>query len=156
MKQKHIVNPLALFTLTLTIPHQTTAQCPACDTCSAALKQCQTTSTTNITTTGNTLDTASVHCMCVTSSSATQMNSCRGCRDASNLVTGGLDLQVLLAWYYTCNADDQFGEGQAKACWESQPGSFLPCVSNTGGKGATTMTNGGLLGGMAPTSAAGG
>jgi len=132
-KMKHVTLPLALFTIRLA--HLITAQCPACDSYSAALRSCQKTST-NITAIGNTMDTSSVHCMCVSSSSATQMNTCQGCGDTN------IDARILGSWYNTCKADGQYGDQQAIACWEAQPGSFLPCVSNTVGKGSGTTTGG--------------
>ena len=136
-KMKHRFLSIALFTLYL--PHLITAQCSACDSYSAALKSCQTTSA-NITEVGNTMDTKSVHCMCVSSSSASEMNACQGC-DESN-INLNLDDVLLLTWYQTCKADSQWGDQQAIACWEGQPINLLPCIENTGGKGSGTTPGG--------------
>lgn len=136
-KMKYRFPSIALFALHL--PYLITAQCSACNSYSAALKSCQTTSA-NITAVGNIMDTTSVHCMCVSSSSATEMNTCQGCGESNfNL---NLDLSLLLAWYNTCKADGQWGDQQAIACWEGQPNNFLPCFENTGGKGSSTIPGG--------------
>lgn len=132
---KHLILPLAL--LTLQLPYLTTAQCPSCDSYTTALKSCQTTST-NVTAVGNTMGTTSVNCMCVAHSNAGQMNTCQGCYD----INTDINILVLLAWYTTCTAGQQFGAQQAVSCWESQPSNYMPCVSNTVGKGSGT-TNGG-------------
>ena len=63
------------------------------------------------------------------------MNTCEGC-DLSSL-DDGIDISILLAWYNTCIADEDFGSGQAIKCWEGQPGNDLPCVENTEGRGGT-------------------
>ena len=130
---------LAFFALSL--PIVITAQCNACDSYTAALKSCQKTSA-NITEVGNTMDTTSIHCMCSTNSNAQQINACDGCWDSNPDVD--LDITILLAWSTTCKADGQFGEQQAVACWEGQPGNFLPCLEKgTGTSGGPTSSGSG-------------
>lgn len=120
--------------LLLKLPHLITAQCPACDSYSAALKTCQSqTTTSNLTTTGDTMDTASIECMCVKNSGTEQMDICHGCLQN----TLDWDVSLLLGWYITCSAKDDFGDEQAVACWEGQLDHLTPCfpatVRNGGG-----------------------
>lgn len=138
--QANMKHPLIFLALsTLHLPNLITAQCSACDSYSAALKSCQTTSA-NISAVGSTIDTKSVNCMCVSSSSATEMNTCQGCNEANlNLK---LDTLLLLAWYNTCTADGEWGDQQGVACWEGQPINLVPCFMNTGGKGSGTTPGG--------------
>ena len=129
---------IALFTLYL--PHLIAAsQCPTCDSFSAALKSCQATGI-NITAVGNRMDASTVHCMCVSSSSSTEMADCSYCDGSIDEVT--VDGVALLSWYDTCYADDTWGDQQAIACWEALPDDNLPCLENTGGKGSA-FTSGG-------------
>lgn len=88
------------------------------------------------------MDTTSVHCMCVSDSNATDMNTCQGCLEFNLNQT--VSIQVVLAWYNTCKADEQFNDQQAVACWEAQPMNYLPCVANTGGKVIANLPPGGL------------
>ena len=89
------------------------------------------------------MDVPTIHCMCVSSSSAADINTCLGCYDTGSSTDTPPDIEILSAWETTCKADENFGDQQAVACWEGQPSDFLPCVSNTGasggvGKGTTT------------------
>lgn len=136
---KNILLSLAISLTTL--PFLITAQCPACDSYTAALKSCQTTSA-NVTAIGGTMDTASVHCMCASSSNASLINTCQGCIESNPLVSATLDFPVVLAWGTTCKAANQFGEPQAVACWQGQPGNYLPCVSKTVGNGGGSSAGG--------------
>ena len=122
------------------LPTLISAQCADCDSYTAALTSCQTTSA-NVTTVGSTMDTTTLHCMCTSKSGVTEMNACQGC-DESNPSTS-IDLLVLAAWTTTCKADGQFGDQQAATCWESQPSDFLPCLSKTGGSGSGSGSAGG-------------
>ncbi|KAL9029487.1 MAG: hypothetical protein Q9180_007026, partial [Flavoplaca navasiana] len=74
-------------------------------------------------------DTASIECMRVKSSGTKQMNTCQGCPQT----TCALDWSAspLLERYFTCEANDEFGDEQAVACWEGQPNDLTPCVSAT-------------------------
>ena len=115
------------------LPNLMSAQCANCDSYTAALKSCQTTSA-NVTAVGTTMDSTTIHCMCTTKSGVTEMNACQAC-DESNPSTDLAPL-VLSAWTTTCTADGQFGDQQAASCWESQPSNFMPCVSKTEGSGS--------------------
>ncbi len=134
---------------TLLLPTIVTAQCPSCDSYTAALKSCQTTSA-NITAVGDTMDTTSVQCMCVTKSDSATMNTCVGCwesnAEAQSFSNEGFDVKVLQAWGTTCKADAQFGEQQAVSCWESQPSILLPCFEKSGGTtSGPTLGNSGTM-----------
>ena len=122
---------LILISLAFWFPAQIAAQCSACNSYSDALKSCQKTGA-NVTAIGGNMDTSTVHCMCVSSSSYREMNTCAGCAETSDQTTL-LDIEILLAWSTTCDADNQFGDKQAAACWQSQPDDYVPCVSDTGG-----------------------
>lgn len=145
----------ALFFLHL--PHLIAAQCPACTSYTAALTSCQSKTTSgNLTTTGSTIDTATVDCMCVSSSSTAQMNTCQGCALSSISSTTAdnyVDTSLLLSWYYVCKAKDQWGDQQGVACWEGQPLDFVPCVSNTVKKGGGSTSGGSGGSDTAPRSA---
>jgi hypothetical protein len=128
---------LPITLLGLFLPSLISAQCPACDSYTAALKSCQSPSV-NVTAIGNTMDASTVHCMCVAHSNTAQMNTCQGCLETS----GTTDiLTVLLTWRTTCNADTLFGDQQAVACWEGQPGNILPCISKMFGNGFGSPTS---------------
>ncbi|CAF9938618.1 MAG: hypothetical protein ALECFALPRED_007750 [Alectoria fallacina] len=114
------------------LPTLISAQCAACDSYSAALKSCQTTSA-QIVDVGSTMDSTALDCMCTSRSNVTDMNTCLAC-DEANLSTV-LNIAVLNAWTMTCTADARFGDQQAVNCWESQPGSIVPCVSPSSGSG---------------------
>ena len=130
---------LSIALISLHLPYLTAAQCSVCNSYSAALKSCQTTSA-NVTAVGGTMDTTSVHCMCISKSSTAQMNTCQGCDDSNTSLN--LDISLLYAWYLTCKADEQWGDQQGVACWEGQPDNFLPCVEKTGGKGSDAIPGG--------------
>lgn len=136
---------LTLISLALWFPSQIAALCSDCDSYTSALKSCQKTSA-NVTQIGSAMDTDSVHCMCISSSSYTEMNSCSGCTKSNFDVALSVELHVLSAWTTTCKADNQFGDKQAAACWQGQPTDFMPCVSKTtsgsGGGGSGTLTGG--------------
>ena len=136
---------LTLISLALWFPSQIAALCSDCDSYTSALKSCQKTSA-NVTQIGSAMDTDSVQCMCISSSSYTEMNSCTGCTKSDFDVALSVDLYVLSAWTTTCKADNQFGDKQAAACWQGQPTDFMPCVSKTtsgsGGGGSGTLTGG--------------
>ena len=117
------------------LPTLISAQCDACNSYSAALQSCQTTSA-QVVDVGSTMDSTTLHCMCTSRSNVTEMNTCLGC-DESNLSTT-LNIAVLNAWTMTCKADARFGDQQAVSCWESQPGSIIPCVSTPSGSGSGT------------------
>lgn len=90
--------------------------------------------------------------MCTSESGVTEMNACQACVE-SNPSTS-LEAAVLLAWTTTCQADSEFGDQQAAACWESQPSNVFPCVSKTGGSGSGAVDGGTKSGGdVAATSA---
>ena len=129
------------------LPNLISAQCAACDSYTAALHSCQTTSA-NVTAVGTTMDSTTLHCMCTSKSSVTGMNACLACEESDP--SPSLDSTVLLAWTNTCKADGQYGDQQAATCWASQPSNDLPCFSNIGGNGgAAGGTNSG--GDVAPT-----
>ena len=87
---------IALFTLYL--PHLIAAsQCQTCDSFNAALKSCQTTGT-NSTAIGSKMDTETVHCMCVSSSSSTEMADCAYCNQEVSAGGVVVDGYVLAAW----------------------------------------------------------
>lgn len=140
----------------LQFPHLVTAQCPACSSYTAALNSCQSKTTSgNLTTTGSTIDTATVDCMCVSSSSTSQMNTCQGCAlssISSTTADNPVDTSLLLSWYYVCKAKDQWGDQQGVACWEGQPLDLLPCVSNTVKKGGGSTSGGSAGSDTAPRS----
>ena len=122
---------LSITLFTLYLPHLIAAQCSACDSFSAALKSCQT-SGLNITAVGNMIDAETVHCMCVSGSSATEMSDCSTCDGSINSVT--VDGVALISWYDTCYAYETWGDQQAIACWQGLPHNNLPCIQNIGGK----------------------
>lgn len=130
----HLITAIAL--LLHLFPTLISAQCAACDSYTAALTSCQT-SSVNVTAVGTTMDATTLHCMCTSKSGVTEMNACEGC-DESN-PSSSLDLLLLAAWTTTCKADGQFGDQQAATCWESQPSDFLPCLSKTGGSGSGSV-----------------
>ena len=135
---------LCLVSLAFLFPAQIVAQCSACTSYIAALKSCQKTSA-NVTQVGSTMDTDTVHCMCTSSSSYAEMNSCTGCTYSDSSLYEDLDALVLFAWTTTCDADEQYGDKQAAACWHSQPSDYVPCVSKTGGNtggGSGTLSGG--------------
>ena len=138
----YLLPTVALF-LSL-VPTLISAQCAACDTYTAALKSCQTTSA-NVTAVGTKMDSTTIHCMCTAESGVTGMNACQACEESNP--SESLDLPVLLAWTTTCQADSQFGDQQATACWEGQPSNILPCVSKTGGSGSGGIDGGTTSGG---------
>lgn len=135
----HLLLPITLSAALL--PTLITAQCAACDSYSAALTKCQTASA-NVTAVGSTMDTTSIKCMCITSSSESQMNACQGCEESDPSTT--FDALTLLAWTTTCTAYGNWGDQQAVACWEGQPSNDFPCFEKTGagnsipGSGITT------------------
>ena len=43
-----------------------------------------------------------------------------------------VDGNVLAAWIYTCAADKTWGDQQAVACWEGQPGDSFSCADAAG------------------------
>ena len=141
---------LGLLSLAFWFPAQIAAECSTCNSYTAALKSCQKTSA-NVTQTGSDMDTDSVHCMCISSSSHAEMNSCRGCVASDVNLAESLDFTILAAWTATCNADDLFGDKQAALCWRSQPSDYVPCVSKTSGD---TGGGSGTLSGGASSSAA--
>ncbi|KAL8671462.1 MAG: hypothetical protein Q9168_004031 [Polycauliona sp. 1 TL-2023] len=155
----HLLLISTLFILNL--PSLIAAQCPACTSYTAALDTCQSqTTSANLTMTGTKLDTATVKCMCVSGSNTAQLNTCQGCLQGSILGPGEegyVDPLLLLSWYNVCGANDKWGEEQGAACWQSQPGSYLPCVSNTvkksGGSTASGSTAGGDAAASSPTPA---
>ncbi|KAK0512949.1 hypothetical protein JMJ35_004966 [Cladonia borealis] len=121
---------IALFTLYL--PHLIAAsQCQTCDSFNAALKSCQTTGT-NSTAVGSKTDTETVHCMCVSSSSSTEMADCAYCNEEVSTDGVVVDGNVLAAWIDTCAADKTWGDQQAVACWEGQPGDSFSCTDAAG------------------------
>ena len=128
------------------LPHLVTAECPDCNSYSAALTSCQSKTTSgNLTTTGSKIDTGTVDCMCVSGSNTAQMNSCQGCYAASatlNTNDEDVDVSLLLSWYYVCKANDQWGNQQGAACWQGQPLDYVPCVSNTVKKGGGSTSGG--------------
>ena len=129
---------LALFTFYL--PHLIAAsQCPTCDSFNAALKSCSTTGI-NVTAVGNKIDTETVHCMCVSSSSAADMAECSACDGSIDEVA--VDGDALIAWYDTCFADNNWGDQQAVACWEEGEGDSSACLENTVGKGSAITSSG--------------
>ncbi|KAM0798759.1 hypothetical protein BDR22DRAFT_890883 [Usnea florida] len=119
-----------IFILVLLFPALISAQCAACDSYTAALQSCQTTSA-NDTAVGTTIDSTTIHCMCSSKSNYTDMNACTACYTIDPSAT--LDFSVLSAWALTCTADGQFGDQQAAECWQSQPDNVGPCLSKTGG-----------------------
>ena len=149
-----LLSAVALFLPIL--PSLISAQCAACDSYTAALKSCQTTSA-KVNVIGTTMDSTTLHCMCTTKSNVTQMNACQGCEESSP--NASLDIILLSVWTATCAADGQFGDQQALLCWESQPDNFLPCLSKTSGGGSGSgNVGGGTTGGgdVASTSAVAG
>lgn len=132
-----------LFTslLILHIAHFINALCPACGSYSAALKSCQSNSA-NLTLIGSAMDTASIDCMCMSRSSTTQKNTCQGCQVSSTSAEDFPDPSLLLTWYFTCKASDQWGDQQGVACWEGQPLNLAPCVSNTVRQGGGSTSGG--------------
>ena len=132
---------LGLISLAFWFPAQIAADCSACNSYAAALKSCQKTPSANVTLTSSDMDTDTVHCMCISSSSHSEINKCRGCAASDVSVGESLDFTILAAWLATCNADDLFGDDQAALCWRSQPSDYVPCVSNTGG-GSGTLSGG--------------
>ena len=71
------------------------------------------------------------------------MNTCQGCPQTTYALDW--DASLLLEWYFTCKANDEFGDEQAVACWEGQPNDLAPCVSATVRSGAAS--SGGDAGG---------
>ena len=122
---------LTLTSLALFLPAQIAAQCSACTSYTAALKSCQTGSA-NLTQIGSVVDTDDVHCMCQSSSSYTEMNSCTGCTETDYTLEESIDPTILDAWTSTCNADNLYDDKQAVACWQGQPTNYLPCIERTG------------------------
>lgn len=59
------------------------------------------------------------------------------------------DASLLLEWSLTCNANDEFGDEQAVACWEGQPNDLTPCVSATVRSGVRGGSGGSPSGGDA-------
>lgn len=127
----HLLPAVAL--LLPLLPNLISNQCAACDSYTAALISCQTTSA-NVTAVSTPIGSTTIHCMCTLKSSVTAMNTCQAC-DQSN-PSRDLAPLVLSAWTATCTVDDQFGDQQAASCWESQASNLLPCVSKTGGSGS--------------------
>lgn len=134
---------LSVTLFTLVLPHLIAAsQCPTCDSFSAALKSCQTPGL-NITDVGSKMNTETVHCMCVSSSSTTKTDDCLSCAGSANEVTDvgstdqvTVDVVALLAWYDVCYADDRWGDQQAVACWEGLLDGSASCYEKTSGKGS--------------------
>lgn len=137
----HLLSAVALLHF---LPTIVSAQCAACDSYTAALKSCQTTSA-NVTEVGTTMDSTTIHCMCTSDSGDTDMNACEACVESTP--STNIEITVLAAWTTTCQADGQFGVQQAAACWESQPSNDLPCVSKTGGSGSGSVDGGTESGG---------
>ena len=122
------------------LPTLISANCAACDSYTSALGSCR--SSANVTAVGTTTDSSTIHCMCTSKSSLTDMNACQACIEADP--SPDLLPTVLLAWTTTCRADVQFGDKQAALCWESQPSNAIPCFSrNTGSDSTGGSTNGG-------------
>ena len=135
---------LVLVSLAFWFPAQIAATCSACKSYNAALKSCQQTGA-NVTQIGGDMDTSSVHCMCVSSSSYSEMNTCEGCIQTDYETTNVVDAEIMAAWLLACKADDLFGDKQAAACWHSQPTDYMPCVErtsgSTGGVGSGTVSD---------------
>ena len=115
------------------LPTLISANCAACDSYTSALASCG--SGINVTAVGTKTDSSTIHCMCTSKSSVTDMNACQACIEAdpsTDLLPG-----VLFAWTTTCQADVQFGDKQAALCWESQPSNAIPCFSRGAGGGST-------------------
>ena len=134
---------IALFALYL--PHFIAAsQCPSCESYDAALKSCTTTGI-NSTAIGNKMDTDTVHCMCVSRFSATEMIDCLECNESVD--EADVDSNALTGWYYTCTTDETWGDQQAVACWEGLSGDLFfddtpECNDNTVGKGSAITSSG--------------
>ena len=111
-------------------PALISAQCAPCDSYSAALQSCQTTSA-NDTAVGTPMDSTTIRCMCSSKSNVIDMNACTACFLAD--LNPDFTISVLTAWTLTCTADGQFGDQQAASCWQSQPDNVGPCYSRTGG-----------------------
>lgn len=114
-----------------------------CNSFNAALKSCSTTSI-NITAVGNKMNTDTVHCMCVSSSSGAELGDCSECVEGADEVE--VDNVALTGWYNTCIADGVYGDQQAVACWEGMLDNLwedsLLCMENALGEGSASTSGG--------------
>ena len=111
----------------LSLPAQIVAQCAACDSYNSALKSCQKADIDD-TAPGQKMDTATIHCMCSTSSNAQQMEDCVNCFNQDPQSEGSHEMEIvgLVAWYDTCDAARRLNDEQAVLCWESLPDDNAP------------------------------
>ena len=128
---------------TLWLPVSMAAQCTACESYNSALKSCQRTGI-NDTAVGEKMDTATIHCMCTTSSSYSQMLDCSTCYGAAYPDVPELDTPVLLAWGDTCQVSQRFDENRAVLCWESLPEDNAPCLYKLGTAPGTDASTSGI------------